>query len=54
MRHIVMGQLIPRQSQVEASAATANIDNNQIDDTEEIKRKEVAQKTEKKTSKFWR
>lgn len=33
MRQQLMGQLTPRQSQVAASAATANIDNDQTDDT---------------------
>ena len=52
MRHKIMGQLTPRQSQVATSAATANMDNDQTDDTEEIESKDVALKAEKKPTQF--
>jgi hypothetical protein len=53
MRHQIMGQA-PRQSQVAASVATANIDNDQTNDTAKIEPKEFTKQTEKKRNKLWR
>jgi hypothetical protein len=52
LRHKIMGQPTPRQSQVAASAATANIDNDQTDDKKEIKLNESIKKTAKKVTNY--
>jgi hypothetical protein len=50
MRHKFLDQPTPRQSQVESSAATADIENDQADD----KLNQSTTKPEKKTDKLWR
>jgi hypothetical protein len=52
LRHKILGQPTPRQSQVATSAATANIDNDQTDDTKEIKLNESIKKTAKKETNY--
>lgn len=48
MRHQLMQQLTPRQSQVAASVALADVDNDQTDETEPIETSEEPTKTTEK------
>jgi len=52
MRHKIMDQPTPQQSQVPKSTATADIDSNQTDDTEDIEPKQSIKKTEKKQTNY--